>query len=995
MPSHDDLPRSALPMPDRPRPGLTTYDARDPETSFAPITPLRPPADAPNVLVILLDDVGFGASSVFGGPVDTPVAQRLADGGLRYTRFHTTALCSPTRQALLTGRNHHSVGMGAITELATAAPGYNTIRPNTKATLAETLRLNGYATAQIGKCHETPVWETSPVGPFDRWPTGSGFEYFYGFVGGETNQYYPTLYQGTTAVEPERTPEQGYHLTEDLADHGVDWIRRQHALQPDRPFFLYFAPGATHAPHHAPEEWSDRYAGRFDAGWDALREEIFERQKQLGVIPADARLTAFNPEIPHWDEMPDDLKPVLARQMEVYAGFLAHTDAQIGRLVQGLDDLELLDNTLIYYIIGDNGASAEGSVQGSFNEAIGFNGLGVLETPDFLRAKAAEFGTPSAYNHYAVGSAHAMCTPYQWTKQVASHWGGTRNGTIVHWPARITGRGELREQFAHVIDVAPTILEAARLPEPSTVHGVTQAPIEGVSMGYSFDDATAPERHQTQYFEIAGNRGIYHRGWTAVTKHRTPWQLLGAELAAFDDDVWELYGPGDWTQSRDLAAEQPEMLHRLQRLWLIEATKHGVLPLDDRAAERFNPDLAGHSSPGGTPRRCSRAWATSTRVLSSTSRTRATPSPHRWWSRRQGPRASSCPRAAWPAAGASTAATVGCATATTWRACSTSTSGPATASGRRRPAAAPSRRRAPAPSCANTPSTTWTSKDHHSCAIRASCCSGDHRWNHRRGVSRRDRAYPRARAQLWIDRHPDRPLRHHQPQSTTRKRPALRPRAGGADGLRRRAVPHHQARRGPGRLARDRLVGERGRRRWDLRCRHRAVHGRRVPAGHRSRRGAGVLGRRLAGLQLRGLRVCRLDRDRRSSRAQAPGAAAVDGMDRCPGRADQPCRSVRRAGGNRCVLSARLVRPGRRSDLRRVATRHLLGGLAIDPPSSHDRLTTVTRSRAHAGAGRRARRHVTTDPDPRRTEATACARRTASASSQPVPPRLSAHGENR
>ena len=361
MPSHDDLPRTALPMPDRPRPGLTTYDARDPETSFAPITPLRPPAGAPNVLVILLDDVGFGASSVFGGPVDTPVAQRLADGGLRYTRFHTTALCSPTRQALLTGRNHHSVGMGAITELATAAPGYNTIRPNTKATLAETLRLNGYATAQVGKCHEVPVWETSPAGPFDRWPTGSGFEYFYGFVGGETNQYYPTLYEGTTPVEPGRTPEQGYHLTEDLADHGVDWIRRQHALQPDRPFFLYFAPGATHAPHHAPQEWSDRYAGRFDAGWDALREEIFERQKQLGVIPADAQLTAFNPEIPHWDEMPDDLKPVLARQMEVYAGFLAHTDAQIGRLVQALDDLDLLDNTLIYYIIGDNGASAEGT----------------------------------------------------------------------------------------------------------------------------------------------------------------------------------------------------------------------------------------------------------------------------------------------------------------------------------------------------------------------------------------------------------------------------------------------------------------------------------------------------------------------------------------------------------------------------------------------------------------------------------------------------------
>ena len=329
------------------------------------------------------------------------------------------------------------------------------------------------------------------------------------------------------------------------------------------------------------------------AGWDALREEIFERQKQLGVIPPDAELTAFNAEIPHWDEMPEDLKPVLARQMEVYAGFLAHTDAQIGRLVQTLDDLEVLDNTLIYYIIGDNGASAEGTHHGSFNETINFNGLSALESIEFLRAKVAEFGTPSAYNHYAVGWAHAMCTPYQWTKQAASHWGGTRNGTIVHWPARITGRGEVREQFSHVIDVAPTILEAAGLPEPTTVHGVTQAPIEGVSMGYSFEDPSAPERHPTQYFEIAGNRGIYHRGWTAVTKHRTPWELKGAQLGSFDDDVWELYGPDDWTQSRDLAAEQPEMLHKLQRLWLIEATRHGVLPLDDRAVERFDPDLAG------------------------------------------------------------------------------------------------------------------------------------------------------------------------------------------------------------------------------------------------------------------------------------------------------------------------------------------------------------------------------------------------------------------
>ncbi|RZU48907.1 arylsulfatase [Krasilnikovia cinnamomea] len=589
----DHLPRTVLPMPDRPHTGPVTHDVHDPDHRHTPITPLRPPTGAPNVLIVLLDDVGFGASSVFGGPVDTPVAQRLADGGLRYNRFHTTAMCSPTRQALLTGRNHHSVGMGGITELATGVPGYHTVRPNTKAPLPETLRLNGYATAQLGKCHEVPVWETSPAGPFDRWPTGSGFEYFYGFVGAETNQYYPTLYEGTTPVEPSRTPEQGYHLTEDLADRAVDWIRRQHALQPDRPFFMYFAPGATHAPHHAPREWCDRYAGRFDAGWDALREEIFARQKSLGVIPADAELTAFNPEIPHWDEMPDDLKPVLARQMEVYAGFLAHTDHHVGRIVQTLDDLQLLDDTLIFYIVGDNGASAEGTPQGSFNEFINFNGLGALESADFLRARVDEFGTPSSYNHYAVGWAHALSTPYQWTKQVASHWGGTRNPAIVHWPARIAAAGGLRQQFAHVIDVAPTILEAAGLPEPVAVHGVTQAPIEGISLGYTFGDAAAAERHETQYFEIAGNRGIYHHGWTAVTKHRTPWHLVDMQVVAFDDDVWELYGPDDWTQARNLAAEQPQALHRLQRLWLIEATRHGVLPLDDRMAQRCDATLAG------------------------------------------------------------------------------------------------------------------------------------------------------------------------------------------------------------------------------------------------------------------------------------------------------------------------------------------------------------------------------------------------------------------
>src|SRR5687767_5660900 len=354
--------REHLPIPDRPHEGLITYDAKDPATSFPPIEPLRPPEGAPNVLVVLLDDVGFGASSAFGGPCNTPTAERLAANGLKYNRFHTTALCSPTRQAMLTGRNHHSVGMGGITEIATSAPGYNSVRPNTAAPLAETLKLNGYSTAQFGKCHEVPVWETSPMGPFDAWPSGGGgFEHFYGFIGGETNQYAPAIYDGTVPVEPDRSPEEGYHFTEDMTDRAIDWIRQQKALMPDKPFFAYFAPGATHAPHHVPIEWSDKYEGRFDQGWDALREETFARQQELGVIPPEAELTDRPEEIPAWDDMPDDLKPVLARQMEVYAGFLEHVDHHIGRLVDALEDLEVLEDTLVYYIIGDNGASAEGT----------------------------------------------------------------------------------------------------------------------------------------------------------------------------------------------------------------------------------------------------------------------------------------------------------------------------------------------------------------------------------------------------------------------------------------------------------------------------------------------------------------------------------------------------------------------------------------------------------------------------------------------------------
>jgi arylsulfatase A-like enzyme len=593
MAQNGSVGRETLPIPDRQQVGLVTYDAKDPATKFPPIEPLRPPAGAPNVLVVLIDDCGFGASSAFGGPVSTPTAERLAAGGLKYNRFHTTALCSPTRAALLSGRNHHAVGMGAVTEMATSAPGYNSLRPNSCAPLAETLKLNGFATAQFGKCHEVPVWQTSPMGPFDNWPhPGGGFEHFYGFIGGETNQYAPAIYQDTVPVEPDRTPEEGYHFTEDMTDRAIDWVRQQKALMADKPFFIYYAPGATHAPHHVPTEWSDRYKGHFDRGWDQLREETFARQKELRVIPADAELTARPAEIPAWDDMAEDLKPVLARQMEVFAGFLAHTDHHVGRLIDTLAELEVLDDTLVYYIIGDNGASAEGDVHGCFNELINLNGANALQTTEFMAARIDKFGTPEAYNHYAVGWAHAMDTPYQWTKQIASHWGGTRNGTIVHWPRGIQAKGEVRSQFHHVIDLAPTVLEVAGLPEPTMVNSVQQIPLQGTSMAYSFDDADAAERHDLQYFEMFCNRGIYHQGWTAVTRHSTPW-VPSSELPAFDDDVWELYGPDDWTQAHDIAKDNPQKLAELQRLFLLEAGKYNVFPLDDRRYERFNADLAG------------------------------------------------------------------------------------------------------------------------------------------------------------------------------------------------------------------------------------------------------------------------------------------------------------------------------------------------------------------------------------------------------------------
>ena len=526
-------------------------------------------------------------------PSRVKVNFKLAANGLKFTRFHTTAICSATRQALLTGRNHHSCGMGGITEIATGAPGLCSVLPNSMSPLAKTLKLNGYSTAQFGKCHEVPVWQASPAGPFDQWPAGGGgFEYFYGFIGGEANQWYPTLYEGTTPIEPEKTPEEGYHLVDDMATKAIKWIGQQKSLMPDKPFFIYFAPGATHAPHHVPKEWADKYKGQFDQGWDKLRELTLERQKKLGVVPKDCPLSARPKEVPAWDDMPEEFKPVLRREMEVYAGFMEYTDHQVGRVLEMLKKLDILEDTLVFYIVGDNGASAEGNVNGCFNEMSYFNGLQQFETAEYLQARIDKLGGPESYNHYAVGWAHAMNTPYQWTKQVASHFGGTRNGTIVHWPKGIQAKGEIRNQFCHCIDVAPTILEAAGIPEPVSVDGITQDPIEGVSMRFAFDDAKAPERHETQYFEIMGNRGIYHKGWTAVTKHYTPWIM--APRPALDDDVWELYDTTqDWSQSKDLSKVNPKKLHELQRLWLIEATRYKVLPIDDRMFEKVNPDTAG------------------------------------------------------------------------------------------------------------------------------------------------------------------------------------------------------------------------------------------------------------------------------------------------------------------------------------------------------------------------------------------------------------------
>ena len=591
-PSVPKLDRSSLPIPEPDHPRSTILDARD--AKAPPRFEVKAPAGAPNVLIVLVDDMGFGMPSAFGGPVRMPAADRLASQGLRYNQFHTTALCSPTRTALLSGRNHHMNNMGSITETATGFPGNTGQRPNSVAPLAEMLRLNGYSTSFFGKNHETAPWEVSPSGPTDRWPTRSGIDKFYGFMGGETDQWNPTLYDGLARIPTPHYP--GYNFMTDMADQAISWMKFQKSLTPDKPFFMYFAPGATHAPHHVPAEWIAKNKGRFDGGWDKLREETLARQIKLGVVPQGTKLANKPDGIKDWDKLTADEKKLFTRQMEVYSAFGEYADSEIGRVFDSIREIGQFDNTIIFYILGDNGTSAEGGMSGMFSEMTYFNN--VTETVHDMLKHYDEWGGPSTYPHMAAGWAVAGNTPFMWTKQIPSNYGGTRNGMIVSWPKGIKAKNEVRSQWHHVIDVAPTVLEAASLPEPKSVNGTVQSPIEGVSMVYSFDKPTAESTHKTQYFEIFGNRAIYHDGWFAGTVHRAPWEKLPRQKLL--DDKWELYDTTkDFSLTNNLAAANPAKLKELQDIFMKDASKYRVLPIDDRLMERMiassagRPDLMG------------------------------------------------------------------------------------------------------------------------------------------------------------------------------------------------------------------------------------------------------------------------------------------------------------------------------------------------------------------------------------------------------------------
>jgi len=577
-----------LPTPPAPFTGEIGLSAQDSTPAWPPT--VAPPEDAPNILLILTDDVGFSAPSTFGGVIPTPALDRIAQDGLRYTMFHTTALCSPTRAALLTGRNHHSVGFGVIAEQSTGFPGYNSMIERDTATIAEILRLNGYATAWFGKNHNVPSWEASAAGPFTRWPIGMGFDHFYGFVGGDTSQWQPNVFRNTTAIYP-YVDNPDYNLTTAMADEAIDWIRMLGDLAPDRPWFIHYAPGGTHAPHHPRPQFVEPFEGRFDMGWNELREQIFANQRELGVIPANAQLAPWPDSLPEWDSLSDDERRLVIRQVEVYAGYLSYTDHEIGRVIQAVEDLGQLDNTLIIYISGDNGSSAEGTLHGTPNEVAAFNAVDppVAEQLQLLDV----WGTDRTYPHMAVGWTWAFDTPFRWTKQVASHFGGIRNGMAISWPRRITDRGGSRTQFHHVIDIVPTILDAVGIPQPDSVNGVAQRPIEGVSMTYTFDaaNADAPSRRHTQYFEMFGNRAIYHDGWIASTTPPVPpWQFAqtGNLPDVVDGYTWELYNlADDPTQFRSVADDHPDRLRMMQDLFLMEATRYQVLPLDNQGIQRL------------------------------------------------------------------------------------------------------------------------------------------------------------------------------------------------------------------------------------------------------------------------------------------------------------------------------------------------------------------------------------------------------------------------
>lgn len=580
--------RTVLPIQPPVHEPITELDARN-ATAPEPFD-IKAPEGSPNVVIVLIDDIGFGATSTFGGAISTPNFDRLADNGLRFNQFHTTALCSPTRASLLSGRNHHAINVGSVMEVATGFPGNNGTRPASAIYVAETLRQNGWSTAAFGKWHETAPWEVSVSGPYDRWPTNSGFDKFYGFIGGETNQWEPLIYDGVTKVEKKDIED--YHFSTDMTDEAIQWVKFQQAMTPDKPFMVYYATGAVHAPHHAPKEWIEKYKGQFDDGWDQLREETLARQKALGVIPENTVLAPKPESISDWDQLSEDEQKLFAVQMEAFAGFTEHTDNEVGRLVDAIDEIGVLDNTLFIYIMGDNGSSAEGGLVGTFNEMINLNGLFGNETIEGMLSIADDWGGPESFPHMSAGWAVATDVPFTWTKQVAADYGGTRNGMVMHWPAGFESRGEIRSQWHHVNDVASTILEAVKLPEPTMINGVKQQPMDGVSMLYTTDNADAEDQHTTQYFEMFGNRAIYQDGWLARVMHRVPWET--SPKNDLSDDVWELYNTKeDFSLTNNLADSDPEKLEELKAVFDEEAIRNNVYPIDDRTFERFNAKTAG------------------------------------------------------------------------------------------------------------------------------------------------------------------------------------------------------------------------------------------------------------------------------------------------------------------------------------------------------------------------------------------------------------------